>query len=86
VGLIAGLLTLPLAPVRASVLVARALEREALRQAAADRTGQARLAVLEAGRDRGELSEDELEAAQDELLEHILTSRGLTSARDDGRG
>jgi hypothetical protein len=85
-GLIGGLLTLPLAPVRGTVLIARALEREAQREAADYRTEQAQLAGLEAKHDRGELSGDELEAAQDELLEHIMASRGLPPAQDDGRG
>lgn len=85
-GLISGLLTLPLAPVRGTVLIARALEREAQREAVDDRTAQAQLADLEAEHDRGELSGDELEAAQDELLEHIMASRGLAPARDDARG
>jgi hypothetical protein len=86
VGLITGLLTLPLAPVRGTVLVARTLEREAQRQAADDRTAHARLADLEVDRDRGELSEAELEAAQDALVEHILASRGFSPAQDDDRG
>jgi hypothetical protein len=85
-GLISGLLTLPLAPVRGTVLVARALEREALREVADERALQLQLVALEAERDRGELSDDELESAQDELLEQLIVNRGRPPAQGDGHG
>jgi hypothetical protein len=73
-GLITGLLTLPLAPVRGVVWVADQIEQEASRQLDEPTQVRAELARLEAAFDRGELSETEFERLEDELLERLEAS------------
>jgi hypothetical protein len=72
VGLISGLLTLPLAPVRGVVWAGELLAEEAQRQLAELESPERALAELEAARAAGELDEEtyaELEAA---LIEQIM--------------
>lgn len=76
-GLISGLLTLPLAPVRGTVWLAERIQEQAedeLYDESAIRTG---LAELEQARESGELSDEEIDAAENELLERLMTVRGM---------
>jgi hypothetical protein len=73
VGLITGLLTLPLAPVRGVAWVSEILAEEALRQQAELQSPQRALADLEAARAAGELSEEEFAELEAGLIEAILT-------------
>ena len=75
-GLITGLLTLPLAPVRGVVALAQVLEAEAEGQLNDESSIMARLAELEAARETGEYSEDEVEAAENALVERLIALRG----------
>ena len=72
-GLITGLLTLPLAPVRGVAWVSEILAEEALRQQAELQSPQRALADLEAARAAGELSEEEFAELEAGLIEAILT-------------
>jgi gas vesicle protein GvpG len=76
VGLFTGLLTLPLAPVRGTVWLAERLQEQAELELN-DETGlRQQLAELEAARESGEYDEAELDAAEDELLAHLIAIRG----------
>ena len=82
-GLITGLLTLPLAPVRGTVWLAERLQEQAemeMNDESAIRTG---LLELDAARSSGEFDEAELDAAENELLERLMAIRGY---RKEGIG
>ena len=73
-GLFTGLLTLPLAPVRGVMLVAEVLAEEAERELAAQQSPERALADLEAARASGEISEEEFEQAEAELLDRMFAA------------
>jgi NAD-specific glutamate dehydrogenase len=75
VGLITGLLTLPLAPVRGTIWIAERLLEEAERELNDPKNIEEQLLEAEASYERGELSEDEYERLEDELVRR-LTARG----------
>jgi hypothetical protein len=75
VGLITGLLTLPLAPVRGTVWVAEKLMEQAEAEMYDESAIFAALEELEAARDAGEISDEELAEAEDDLMEHLLAMR-----------
>jgi type II secretory pathway predicted ATPase ExeA len=70
-GLFTGLLLLPLAPVRGTVWIAEQLAEEAARQMDEGRTIRRQLAEAELRYERGELTVEELEEIEDELLERL---------------
>ncbi len=74
-GLLTGLLTLPLAPVRGTVWIAERLLEEAERELSDPRVVEQRLLEAEVRFERGEISEEEFELIEDELLRR-LTARG----------
>jgi hypothetical protein len=83
-GLISGLLTLPLAPVRGTVWLAERIQEQAeneLYDESAIRTG---LMELEEARESGQLSEEEIDAAENQLIERLMTIRGM--AVEEGHG
>jgi hypothetical protein len=71
VGLLTGLLTLPLAPVRGTVWIAEQLAAQAERELLSESALRTRLAEAEHAFDRGELTLEEYEALEDELLDRI---------------
>ena len=76
-GLITGLLTLPLAPVRATVWLAEQIAEQAeneLYDEGAIRTG---LLELEAAREAGELDEEDIAEAEDALIARLMALRGM---------
>jgi hypothetical protein len=75
-GVITGLLTLPLAPVRGVAWVAELLAQEAERELAEARSPQQALAELEAARATGELSEAEFAQLEEQLLDEIFAAHG----------
>jgi hypothetical protein len=84
-GLITGLLTLPLAPVRGTVWLAERIQEQAedeLYDESAIRQG---LLDLEAARQAGTLDEEEIAAAEDDLIERLMAIRGLAGEESDGR-
>jgi gas vesicle protein GvpG len=74
-GLLTGLITLPLAPVRGTIWLAERLIEEAERELNDPAAIEQQLLEAEARYERGEISEDELEEIEDELLRR-LTARG----------
>jgi len=74
-GLLSGLLTLPLAPVRGVMLIAEVLEEEAERELAAQHSPERALADLEAARAAGEISEEAFQQAETELLDQLIAAR-----------
>jgi hypothetical protein len=75
-GLITGLLTLPLAPVRGVAWIAEMLAEEAERELAEANSPQRALAELEAARATGELSDEQFEQLHEQLLDEIFAARG----------
>ena len=70
-GFLTGLVTLPLAPVRGTVWVAELLLEEAERQLNDPAVIEQRLLDAEARHERGEITDDELEQIEDELLRRL---------------
>jgi hypothetical protein len=75
VGLFTGLLTLPLAPVRGVVWVADQVTQEAERQLYDEGSIRAELVALELEAEEGALSDEEIQAREEELLERLAISR-----------
>ena len=84
-GLITGLLTLPLAPVRGTVWLAERIQEQAELEANDDVALRSQLLELEAARESGDYDEAELDAAEDELLGRLIEIRGYAQeVRVDG--
>ena len=81
-GLITGLLTLPLAPVRGTVWLAERIQEQAEREYYDESAIRAGLQEIEEARAAGEVDEHELDEMEDALIERLLEIRGL--ARRDG--
>jgi hypothetical protein len=75
VGIITGLLTLPLAPVRGVAWLAEALAEEAAREQALMASPERALAELEAAGAAGEIDEEEFAAREGELIDAVLLAR-----------
>jgi Gas vesicle protein G len=71
VGLITGLLTLPLAPVRGVAWIAEQVALEAERELDEPARVRRELARLQTQLDRGELTEEDFERREDELLARL---------------
>jgi hypothetical protein len=85
VGLITSLLTLPLAPVRGTMWLARLIQEEAESYELDEPSILAALDQLEAARERGDFSEDEIEQAENDLVERLMALRGFGGQEGDGR-
>jgi hypothetical protein len=72
VGLISGLVTWPLAPVRGALWVAEQVEREAERQWFDPAAIERELDDVARRREAGELSGDEADALEDALVERLM--------------
>jgi Gas vesicle protein G len=83
-GLITGLLTLPLAPVRGTVWLAERIQEQAEEELYDESAIRDGLLEVEAARQAGTLDEEELAAAEDALLERLMASRGF--AREEAHG
>ena len=83
-GLISGLLTLPLAPVRGTMWIAEKLQEQAVADMYDDSSIQAGRRPLEAARESGELDEEEIVAAEDALIERLMAMRGFVEEREYG--
>lgn len=84
-GLITGLLTLPLAPVRGTIWLAERIQEQAeeeLYDESAIRNG---LLELEAARQAGDIDEQELAEAENALIERLMAIRGLAGEESHGR-
>jgi Gas vesicle protein G len=76
VGLITGLLTLPLAPVRGTVWIAERILEQAEAEMGDEGAILTQLMEIDAARAAGELSEEEAAEAEDILLERLIAARG----------
>ena len=81
-GLFTGLLTLPLAPLRGTVWIAERLLEEAERELNDPAVIEQQLNEAEAAFERGELSEEEFELIEDELVRR-LTGQYPADGRQD---
>jgi type II secretory pathway predicted ATPase ExeA len=80
VGLLTGLLTLPLAPIRGTIWIAEQLADQAARELDEGRAIRRQLAETELRYERGELTVEELEEIEDELLERLRLAGELEAA------
>jgi Arc/MetJ-type ribon-helix-helix transcriptional regulator len=76
-GLITGLLTLPLAPVRGTVWLAERIQEQAERELYDESAIREGLRELEEARQAGELAPEEIDEAENELLERLMEIRGF---------
>jgi hypothetical protein len=70
-GLLTGLLTLPLAPVRGTMWIAERLLDEVERELDDPRTIEAQLLEAEERFERGEITQEEFEVLEDELMRRL---------------
>jgi hypothetical protein len=77
VGLITGLLTLPLAPVRGTIWLAERIQEQAERELYDESMIRAGLLEIQEARAAGEVDERELDEVEDALIERLLEIRGL---------
>jgi gas vesicle protein GvpG len=80
-GLITGLLTLPLAPVRGVAWVAEKVAEQAELELYDENRIMMELGELEAAHERGEISEEHFQSGVDELLERLQIGRELQTGR-----
>ena len=81
-GLFTGILLLPLAPLRGTIWVAEKLAEQAARELDDEVVVRRLLAEAELDLERGELTVDEFEQIEDELLERLELARGGEEERD----
>ncbi len=74
-GLITGLLGLPVAPLRGAVWAAEQVRQQAEEEFYDPARIKAQLEEVDRARSTGELSDDEATAIEDELVERLLVSR-----------
>ena len=84
-GLISGLLTLPLAPVRGTVWLAERIQEQAESELYDDTAIRVGLLELDAAREAGTMDEREIAAAEDALIERLMMIRGVGEGEIDGR-
>ncbi|MGW2250711.1 gas vesicle protein GvpG [Kitasatospora sp. NPDC001660] len=81
-GLITGVFTLPLAPVRGVVWVAEQLYAQARRELGDPAAVRRRLAELEAARRSGALSPAEADREEEELVGRLWRAKGTSGGRE----
>lgn len=74
-GLISGLLTLPLAPVRGTVWIAERILEQAEAELDDEGAIMTQLMEIDAAREAGEVTEQEAAEAEDILLERLIAIR-----------
>lgn len=75
-GLITGLLTLPLAPVRGTMWIAERIYEQAELEQNDESAIRTALIKLDEARASGAFEDEELDAAEDELIERLMVIRG----------
>jgi hypothetical protein len=83
-GLISGLLTLPLAPLRGTVWLAERIQEQAEGELYDEDAIRAQLMDIDAARQAGEIGEEEAAEAEDVLLERLIAARALGADRTHG--
>jgi hypothetical protein len=76
-GLISGLLTLPLAPVRGTVWLAERIQEQAENELYDEGAIRSQLMDIEAAREAGEIGDEEATAAEDALLERLIAAQAM---------
>lgn len=79
-GLFTGLVLLPLAPVRGTIWIAEQLAAQAERELDQEVAVRRLLLEAEAALERGELTQDEYERVEDELLDRLEVARATEEA------
>jgi hypothetical protein len=74
-GLITGLLTLPLAPIRGTIWIAEQVAEQAEAELNDDSTIRAQLMEIQAAREAGEIGEEEAAEAEDILIARLIAAR-----------
>lgn len=82
-GLLSGLLLLPLAPVRGTVWIAERLLEEAERELDPERRARLRLQALEVALELGELTPEEYEREEDLVFTELENARAPARADDE---
>jgi hypothetical protein len=85
-GLITGLLTLPLAPVRGTVWLAERIQEQAEAELYDETAIRAGLLELEQARESGEMDETEIAQAEDALIERLMDIRAGRGEENYGSG
>ena len=85
-GLITGLLTLPLAPVRGTMWLAERIGEQAATELYDESAIRAGLLELDEARATGSFDEAEIAEAEDALLERLMWLRGLQAEETHGTG
>ena len=85
-GLITGLLTLPLAPVRGVAWVSEQVALEAERELNDETRVRRELAQLEMELELGRIDEPRFEELEDQLLERLARAREIRQAQSEGGG
>ena len=83
-GLITGLLTLPLAPVRGTVWLAERIQEQAESELYDEDAIRSQLMEIDAAREAGEIDEEDATLAEDALLERLIAARALGADRTHG--
>ena len=83
-GLISGLLTLPLAPVRSTVWLAERIQEQAEAELYDEDVIRAQLMDIDAAREAGDIGEDEATQVEDQLLERLIAAREMGADRTHG--
>ena len=83
-GLITGLLTLPLAPVRGTVWLAERIQEQAEAELYDESAIRAGLMELEEAREAGSMAPEQIDAAENDLLERLMEMRGLGREESNG--
>jgi hypothetical protein len=83
-GLITGLLTLPLAPVRATAWLAERIQQQAEQELYDESAIRAGLVELDEARATGAFTEQEIAEAEDALLERLMAMRGFHAKESHG--
>jgi hypothetical protein len=84
VGLITGLVTLPLAPVRGTVWIAERILEQAERQYYDEGEIQSQLIAIESEREAGNLDEEEAQQLEDALVERLIEGQARGVGRHHG--
>jgi hypothetical protein len=84
VGLISGLLTLPLAPARATLWLAERIAEQAENELYDEDAIHAGLLELQAAREAGELDEQDIAEAEDALIERLVLMREIYPEGSNG--
>jgi len=83
-GLITGLLTLPLAPVRGTAWLAERIQEQAEAELYDESSIRAGLMELEEAREAGSMAPEEIDAAENDLIERLIEIRGLGREERNG--